>query len=419
MKLRAYVNIKPDPSLGDPPNLAERLYWFLGPAVPDRSGWSLMRPGLLTTKLVNEVCRLWKAPRNKRRIIRDMPQIRGDWIFFDYLFSKTVTTNPIIKCLSNMGLIKYGETRIANTYTITAGLNYKTGWLIFLYRGRKIETELDDLAYVIAHILKAENPKLVEINTKLLTEMAIRLRESPRWQLRGWLSKEGRNIEIDLIESEVEEYLTKLKKGDWRSLLFQDPFTKLRLTIGPRLKTIELQPKKRIFNPGPKRNLRPIFEELAKIIKPNKLRSIVLSSLDAARIQKAYTERRGIMATIKFEQENKREPIDLSYEFFGYDVKSSNYLIEVKAFRDSTTKNIQLTKNEYETLIKEEKYLIYVVEDAWDDIPKLNVIKNVKNLIFKPINKSKVETKITLESYFECNEDMWRYNIFTSKHIQL
>ena len=107
MRLRVYSNIKLATS--DPAETAEKIYNYLGPAIPDWTAWGLLRPGLLTKRLVIDVCNLWRAEKRKQLVIYDRPQIRGKWIFFDYLFSKIAAANPIIKCLTNIGLAKYGK----------------------------------------------------------------------------------------------------------------------------------------------------------------------------------------------------------------------------------------------------------------------------------------------------------------------
>jgi len=418
MRLRIYFNIKA--STTDPAELAEKIHNYLGPAVVDWTGWGLLRPGLLTKHLVIDVCNLWKAEKRKHLVIYDRPQLRGNWIFFDYLFSKITAANPIIRCLTNIGLAKYGKTKLTNTYLVTIGLNIKQGLLLMLYNGKKIESQLDDLAYIISHMLGTPKPKLVEINHKLLTAFAFYLENSPRWQIKGWISKDGRTIELDLVQQKREEYINRIKQGEWRTLLFQNAYSKIKLTIGPRIKSIEVYIKKKYYNPGPKRELRPTFEELAKAIKADKLTDITPSATDEANIQKAYTERRGIMAVLKFQKEKqKREAFDVSYEFYGYDIKSELYPIEVKAFKDSAYKPLQLTRNEYETMNKEENYHIYIVEEAWDKIPKINIIPSPQKIPFTKQSRDILQTKIDQEEYYECNEDKWKSSVKYSDFIEL
>jgi hypothetical protein len=110
---------------------------------------------------------------------------------------------------------------------------------------------------------------------------------------------------------------------------------------------------------------------------------IIPSSKDESGILRAYTERRGIVAVLNLEREKYgREAHDLSYTFQGYDIKSGPILIEVKAFKNTSYKSIQLTQNEYQTLCKEENYHIYVVEEAWSDNPKINIINEPKEIHF-------------------------------------
>ncbi|MEM4474194.1 MAG: hypothetical protein QXY75_04360 [Candidatus Bathyarchaeia archaeon] len=420
MRLRIYTNLTPEKPIDDPADLSEKIFNYLGPSVIDFTGWGLLRPGLLSKHLITEVCRIWRAERRRELMIYERPQMRGEWLFFDYLFSKPTAVNPIIKCLTAAGLAKYGETKLTNTYLTTIGLNYKHGLMLILYHGKNVETQLDDLAYVISHILGSAKPKVAEINSPLLIGMASHLVESPRWQLRGWVSKEGRTIELDLVQQNREEYLNKLKRGEWQFLLFQNKYSKIKLTMGPRVKTIDVAIKKKYYTPGPKRDLRPIFEELAKAIKPNKFSDVTPSSNDEAGILRAYTERRGIIAAIKIEREKYgREAIDVSYNFQGYDIKSENLLIEVKAFRDTPYKPIQLTENEYQTLINEENYQIYVVEEAWDKIPKINIIENTKEIFFTKQSRDIIETRISTQEYYECEEDKWRDKITKIERVEV
>jgi hypothetical protein len=420
MKLRVYTNLIPNEPINDALELVEKIFNYFGPAVVDFSGWGLLRPGLLTKQLVSNVSNIWKAERTKELAVYDRPQLRGDWVFFDYLFSKPASINSIVKCLKSVGLIKYGEIKLMNTYLITVGFNYRLGILLVLYNGKKVESQLDDIVYVLSHMLNTKKPKVVEINEALLINLAMYFVSSPRWQLRGWTSKDGRTIELDLVQKNREEYLSRIKKGEWQSLLFQDSYSKVKLTTRPRIKNVDVFIKMKFYKPGPKRELRPVFEELAKGITPNKVSEITYSSSDEAGILKAYTERRGIIAVLKFEKEkNKKEAFDVSYEFHGYDVKAEPNLIEVKSFKDSTYKPLQLTQNEYKVMCEKENYCIYVVEEAWDKVPKVNVIDEPDKIYFKKQVKDIIETKIASQEYFECEEDKWRSKVAKADFIEL
>ncbi|MDH5806583.1 MAG: DUF3883 domain-containing protein [Candidatus Verstraetearchaeota archaeon] len=108
-----------------------------------------------------------------------------------------------------------------------------------------------------------------------------------------------------------------------------------------------------------------------------------------------------MMAVLKLEKEkHQREAFDVSYEFQGYDIKAEPILIEVKAFRDSSHKSIQLTQNKYQTLNKEENYHIYIVEEAWDNIPKINIINEPRKILFTKQSKDTIETRITSQEYY-------------------
>jgi hypothetical protein len=419
MKVRIYTIEIPAISMINKMELAEKIYDYLGPAVIDFTGWGLLRPGLLNKRLIINVCNIWRAER-KKEFITDRPQISGEWIFFDYLFSKTASINPIIKCLTAAGLTKYGEIKLTNTYLITVGINCKQGMIIMLYNGKKIETQLDDLAYVLSHILKASKIKAVEINKSVIVKFATYLKSSLRWQLKGWVSKEGRTIELDLVQKNMQEYLDKLKKGEWQSLLFKNNYSKIKLTIKPKTQRIDVFIRSKFYTPGPKRDLRPIFEELARGITPEKVADIVPSSKDESGILRAYTERRGIVAVLNLEREKYgREAHDLSYTFQGYDIKSGPILIEVKAFKNTSYKSIQLTQNEYQTLLKEENYHIYVVEEAWSDNPKINIINEPKEIHFTRQSENIIETRIATEEYYECEEEEWRRKVVKTDSVKL
>ncbi|MGB9760436.1 MAG: protein NO VEIN domain-containing protein [Thermoproteota archaeon] len=418
MKLRIYTI--PSAPLNDASEIVEKIFNYLGPALVDSTGWGLLRPGLLTRQLVNNVSGIWKAERTKELAIYDRPQLRGDWIFFDYLFSKPTSINSIVKCLKSLGLIRYGEIKLTDTYLITVGLNYKFGIILVLYNGKKVESQLNDIVCVLSYILDALKPKVIEINEALLTKLAMYFVSSPRWQLRSWTSKEGRTIELDLVQKNREEYLSRLKRGEWQSLLFQDSYSKVKLTMRPRTKNIDVFIKMKFYKPGPKRELRPVFEELTKGIVPNKVSDVTYSSSDEAGILRAYTERRGVMAVLKFEKEkNKKEAFDVSYEFKGYDVKAEPYLIEVKSFRDSAYKSLQLTQNEYKVMCEEENYRIYVVEEAWDKVPRVSIIDEPNKIYFKKQVKDIIETRIASQEYFECEEDRWRNRVVKTDFIEL
>jgi len=293
-----YIGIKPNIDERDIKAVSERLYELLGPAIADRSGWGLLRPGLLNRDLVKDVCKNWRA-KVKIHEIYVYPQIQGNWIFFDYLFSKSTTINPLIKCLSSLGIAKYGEIKIPNTYLIVAGLNPESGILIFLYKG-EIKTELNNLAFIIAHALDSVNTlRKVEINRKLLIETAYNLLNTGRWKWRGWVTREGRSIPEVALKVKWNKYQRLLKNGNWKTVQLESEYAKIKLYMGERKKYIDIEIRRKYLKPGPKRNLRPIFDDLASSIKPFKINKIKYSKDDRGGILRSYTERRGIVASKK------------------------------------------------------------------------------------------------------------------------
>lgn len=428
LMLRIYTNVKPA-ALNDPDDITKRIYDYIGPAIVDRSGWGLLRPGILTGRLVNDVCNAWGA-KGVTEILTQLPISdsqgsvdKKNWIFFDYLFTKPISANPIIRCLTNLGLAEYGEIKVGDTYNVLIGFNYKTGILIMLYNRRNIEKELDEIAYVVSHTLNASNPYLVEVTKKLLINMAIYMQDSSRWELKGWESKDGRNIELDLVEKNKNEYLVRIRNGEWRSLIYQDKYSnvKLKLTIRAKRNQGKISINKALYKLEQRGDLAYIFDELFKRLKLDRFNKVSPNGADEAGILRAYTERRGIMATIMLEKNKGKDPSDLSYESLGYDVRSDSYLIEVKAFKDSLYKVIRLTENEYKIMSKEENYCIYVVENAWSSTPRINIIYEPTRLLFvnqhRPIHELKLRT--SSEEYYECEEDKWRGNVATTEEVRI
>ncbi|HKZ93756.1 MAG TPA: hypothetical protein VJ249_04140 [Candidatus Bathyarchaeia archaeon] len=68
---------------------------------------------------------------------------------------------------------------------------------------------------------------------------------------------------------------------------------------------------------------------------------------------------------------------------------------------------------------KEENYHVYVVEEAWDNIPKINIINDPKKMPFTKQSRDVLETKMTPQEYFECEEDKWRDNVTNSDFVEL
>jgi len=423
LNLRIYTGLKPQNSL-DLPRLKDRVFKLLGPAIPDASGWGLLRPGILSSYIVNRIPREWRT-----RVLEELLEgvkIDGSWIVFDYLFSKTAKVNPLSSCLKSLGLVKYGEVRLHDTYFVTVGLSLREeGIVVFLYKGGKAaEEELDNLAYVIFHMADSSPPKRVRIDEKTLTEAAYSLSMSGAWSWVGWTTREGQTIPSQVVRSRwKEEYADKIREGDWRELKFESNFGRVRLLNTPRRKSIAVAVKKRFFRPGFKRQLSPMFNELARIIKPHKVMDVTYSMEDKAGILRSYTERRGIVASERFLEKEyslpERNVRDVSYEFTGYDIEAGEWKIEVKAFRDGLTKDIELTENEVKVMNEERRYRLFIVENSWDKHPKVNVIDDVRSLVLEKKDRSVTLVSMSSETYYICNEDVWRAKTSMQGHSKI
>ena len=423
LNVRMYVGLAPQEDL-DLSRLRERIFKLLGPAIPDASGWGLLRPGILSPYLLNRI------PRELR--IGELEGLLGgvkidrDWIIFDYLFSKAAKVNPLASCLKSLGLAKYGEVRLHDTYFVTVGLEpRKSGKMIFLYKGRRAaEEELDNLAYVISHMLNSPQPKKIKFDEETLAETAYTLSTSGKWSWVGWVTKEGETIPSEVVRSRwKEEYAEKLRRGDWRELRFESNSGRIRLLNTARRKAISAAIRRKIFRPGPKRELAPIFDELARMVRPHRATEVTYSMEDKAGIFRSYTERRGVVASEKFlEKEyglSERDIKDVSYEFMGYDIDAGEWKVEVKAFRDGLTKAIEFTENEVKVMNGENGYRLFIIEDSWDEHPKVNVVKDVKALALDRGERNVTQVSIGTEIYYICHENIWRARVSKQGHSEI
>ena len=417
MRVKLYIDVLPHKR--ELNHVADVILNYLGPAVPDRSGWGLMRPGLLTPTLVRGVCLLWGA--KPREVPPSGIQLRGDWVIFDYLFSRPVMASPVGRCLDALGLARMepGASRLPNTYLATVGLNVEDGCLVMLYtgRGRKVEADLDTLAYVIAHMFGCQEAvRRVFFNVRFLAYVASRLYESPFWRLELWRTLEGQDITQELLQKRPEEVTEMIKSGSWRTLEFASPHGRIRLHNPARRKekAIIISMKKRDYRPGPMRKVERVFDALWRaskgIVDRARKVSLELPKTDDAGILRAYTERRGIMAVLAREGPRAR---DVSYEFLGYDVEVGHPLkyIEVKAFRDTGDKTVRLTEHEYEVMCSDDKgpdYWLYVVEEAWEEKPRVNMIREPRRLPFRKHDKQVLHISSGTETIYECGERDWR-----------
>ncbi len=91
----------------------------------------------------------------------------------------------------------------------------------------------------------------------------------------------------------------------------------------------------------------------------------------------------GMAESVRYEKMNGREPIDVSAEMLGYDIKSSDggetRYIEVKAF--TTSGPLELTPHEWQMARRlDQDYWLYIVEDATTS-PKLTPVRNPADVL--------------------------------------
>jgi hypothetical protein len=398
--------------------IATRVGRLLGPALPDRQAWALERPGILGPVLVNTACRSWRIPQPGLEV-PGRPSIMGSWIVFDYLFSKMAKANPLITCLTTLGIAKYGRVDLKNTYLVTVGFNLERGRMFFLYKGgRGVERDLDSLAYVISHMLGSSEIRKAVVDLELLAKAAYELNRSIMWKWVTWETLDGSSIPAETVKSRwKEEYEERLREGEWRMLEFKSRLGKIRLRSTERGKTISINVKKSVYALGSKRDLKPVFDELSKIINPDRFAELNYDHEDLSGILRSYTERRGILASeYVVSNEYGAEPRDVSYEFLGYDIEAGDNRIEVKAFRDGLYKPIELTENEYRTMNELESYWLFVVEDAWDKNPKVNIIGNPRELTLNKKERHIPQITTKPETYYECDEERWKQKVDTYKY---
>jgi hypothetical protein len=399
-------------------DIASRIGRLLGPALPDGQAWGLERPGILGPVLVNTAYRSWRIPKPSFDV-PGRPSIMGSWIVFDYLFSKTAKANPLITCLAALGVTKYGRVDLKNTYLVTVGLNIERGRMFFLYKGgRGVERDLDSLAYVISHILGPAEIRKAVIDLELLAKAAYELNRSIMWKWVTWETLDGSSIPAETVKSRwKEEYEDKLRRGEWRMLEFKSRLGKIRLKSTEKTKAISISIRKSIYAIGSKRDLKPVFDELSKIVNPDRFTEPNYDDEDSSWILRSYTERRGILASEHVARdEYKIEPRDVSYEFRGYDIEVGDYKIEVKAFRDGLYKPIELTENEFRAMNELESYRLFVVEDSWDKNPKVNIIGNPRELTLNKMERYVPQITTKTETYYECDEERWKQKVDTYRY---
>lgn len=401
-------------------DVALRINNLLGPAVPEEMAWGLQRPGLLSNHIIIGIRESWKA-RIITKTIPNTPQIMGSWIVFDYLFSKGVRVAPLVARLRLLGIIEIqkAEFLVNNTYLVTIGLNVDEGLMFFLtpsIYSRSIKSDLDDLAYVVSHALECMDVKRVNIDSQVLSEAAYLLLKSPTWKFSGLITSDGKDLRrerLEIIEEKIRQHNT------WEYVEFRSKkYGKIKLsTIDPR--PIRVSLRKRIYELGPQRDLGSILNELSRVIKPrlNNLENVKYNN--SSEILKAYTERRGVIAS-KHVAEHKYMviPRDVSYEFVGYDVEAGENKIEVKAFRGEGG-CIELTEHEHDVMQKQEHYRIFIVENAWERKPIVNIIENPKGLDLGKHEKPKTRIETQFKLHYTCNKEEWEKRVNQKEYGQV
>lgn len=410
--VRMYVSKRPVIDYDDLSKLAERLEKLLGPAIPDMLVWGLERPGLLTSEVLRRVSSKWWRDRLTEPLtidVLDYPcvDVVGSWIAFDYLFSEITGVSSLASCLMLPGVEMYGEVGLKTTYLVTVALKPEDGIMFLLHRkgGKRIRRDLDNLAYIVFHALKLPDIKEVVFDRPILEKIGRRLQELGM-----------RLVGVDRMKG-IEAPEKMIMEGGSQRLSFVGRFGIYTLQLMKKTIKVSVPIRSGIFTFGLGRELVHSLEELHNPIKqeldPEKFVDLSYDKRDKAGILRAYTERRGVVASqYVAKEEYGVDARDVSYEFKGYDLEAGDRKIEVKSFKDTgTPKTIQLTRNEYEKMCEISGYEIFIVENVWDDCPRVNII-DPRNLRFDEKKREeeelRPETVTVSESFYECQEYEWR-----------
>jgi hypothetical protein len=80
-----------------------------------------------------------------------------------------------------------------------------------------------------------------------------------------------------------------------------------------------------------------------------------------------------IEMVLQYEKSQGRSAVDVSRKYVGYDIKSSDRLIEVKK-RSIKYGFVYLTENEFKTFLKNENEFLYLVYEGKDGELKLKIL---------------------------------------------
>jgi hypothetical protein len=409
-------------------HIKDRIFQLLGPAIADMR-WGLMRPGLLVPDLASSVALMWRA-RSISPIVSIPPNIYRPWVIFDYLFSRTTHLDPLFSLLKTLGMVKMSrdiawDRALPEAHLVTVGINVKNGLMIFLHNGSAgiVRSDLNNLAYVLGHILKSYSVRRVILeDVECMGEVAHNLSklEEQGWDCVTWKTSGGKAIPKEVRRGwSREEYERKLRDVDWRRLEFENrKFGSIWLSVSQKAlknrKAVTVSIKEGVYRVALQRiQLLPsMFEVLSEVIAPKKFETIEMDMDDRAGILKAYTERRGVVASACVVRKLYGvEPNDVSYDFVGYDLDAGANKIEVKTFRGSIDEYsyLTLTRNECEKMKSVEGYRIFVVENAWGDNPQVKVISDPRRL--KMIEDSEDRLTITTvpEAFYRCPD--WKDHV--------
>jgi hypothetical protein len=411
-------------------HVTEKIANLLGPAVADES-WGLFRPGLLTIRVAGRVALLWRT-KFIPPTTPDPPIIRRQWVIFDYLFSTNTHVDPLFSLLSKMGMVGFSHhinwnRALPKACLVIAGVNVENGIMIFLHNGKVgfVENDLDNLAYVLGHILKSRGVyRVVLEDENCMGEVACNLSklEDRGWSCVTWKTGKGKSIPKEARKGwSKEDYERKLKGVDWRRLEFEkENFGSIALSVSEHAlekeKTIIVSISGAVFKNAQHRIdfLTDVFDVLSSAVVSKKVKAIERNMEDRAEILRTYTERRGIIASMFVVKKLYGvEPRDVSYDFVGYDLDAGINKIEVKTFSGSIDEYVRftITKNEYEKMKSVEGYRIFVVENAWSEHPQVNVINDPSGLIFKEGRGDRPKKVVTkeFEECFTCSN--WKDNV--------
>jgi len=62
-------------------------------------------------------------------------------------------------------------------------------------------------------------------------------------------------------------------------------------------------------------------------------------------------------------------------------------------------------------MLKNKNYKLFIVEQAWDNISKVNIIDDPRNLSLCDREKAIPQLVIASEKYYECDETKWRSKV--------